>query len=99
MKTVQIQDNPTYSTDHLYLAAYLTCSGHDIVGTSSAGSRVSFEFAQTPELSAEVANFMSGALVPARKFSFEVLKLKRLIPRQMQTLKRDYKHGYDPTPR
>jgi hypothetical protein len=88
MKT---QDNPAYLTDHLYLAAYLTCSGHEIVGTSSAGGRVSFQFAQSPELSTHVANFMSGALIPARKFSFEVLKLKRLIPRP--TVKRGYKDG------
>jgi len=87
---MQTQDNRKYLTDHLYLAAYLTCSGHEIIGTSSEGSRVSFEFAQTPELSAAVANFMSGALVPARKFTFEVLKVKRLIPRQT-TLKRGLK--------
>lgn len=93
------QQQPAFQTDHLYLAAFLVCSGQEITGTSSIGSRVSFEFAQTPELSAEVANFMSGALVPARKFSFEVLKLKRLIPRHMQTMKRDYKHGYDETSR
>jgi hypothetical protein len=84
-------EQPAFATDHLYLAAYLTCSGHEIVGTSSMGGRVSFEFTQTPELSAHVANFMSGALVPARQFSFALLKLKRLIPRQ--TVKRDYKYA------
>jgi hypothetical protein len=91
VKIMQTQNNPAYLTDHLYLAAYLTCSGHEIIGTSSAGGRVSFEFTQTQQLSAAVASFMSGALVPARKFSFEVLKLKRLIPRQ--TLKRDYRYA------
>ncbi len=94
---METQNNSAYLTDHLYLAAYLTCSGHEIIGTSSAGGRVSFEFTQTPQLSDDVAGFMSGASVPARKFSFEVLKLKRLIPRQ--TMKRDYKDGYEELPR
>lgn len=94
---MQTQDNPAYLTDHLYLAAYLTCSGHEIVGTSSAGGRVSFEFTRTQQLSSDVANFMSGALVPARQFSFEVLKLKRLIPRQ--TVKRGYKDANEEIPR
>lgn len=90
---MQTQTNSSYFTDHLYLAAFLVCSGQEILGTSSAGSRISFEFTQTPELSAHVANFMSGALVPARQFSFEVLKLKRLIPRQ--TLKRGWKDAIE----
>jgi hypothetical protein len=97
VKNVKTMQNPIYLTDHLYLAAFLVCSGQEILGTSPAGSRISFEFTQTPELSAHVANFMSGALVPARQFSFEVLKLKRLIPRQ--TLKRDCTHAIEETHR
>jgi hypothetical protein len=31
---------------------------------------------------------MSGAAIPARQFSFEVLKLKRLLPRGTQTLEK-----------
>ncbi|HUJ93501.1 MAG TPA: hypothetical protein VLV88_13660 [Terriglobales bacterium] len=81
-------DVPTYRTDHLYLAAFLTCSGHEVVGTASDGSCVSFVFHQTPELSAAVAGFMSGAVIPARRFSFEVLKLKRLIPRSPQKMEK-----------
>jgi hypothetical protein len=81
-----------YPTDHLYLAAYLRCSGHEIVGTTCAGDRVSFIFHLTPALSADVAKFMSGAVVPARKFSFEVLKLKRLIPRSKRRLEKDEKY-------
>ncbi len=41
--------------------------------------RVSFEFENTPKLSADVARFMGDAVVPARQFSFEVLKLKRML--------------------
>jgi hypothetical protein len=99
VKRMQTQKNPAYLTDHLYLAAYLTCSGHEIIGTSSAGGRVSFEFTQTQQLSSAVASFMSGTLVPARKFSFEVLKLKRLIPGQTQTVKRDFRHAEEEIPR
>ena len=93
VKTVQTQSNLTYLTDHLYLAAFLACSGHEVVGTTFVGSRVSFEFTQTPTLSADVASFMSGASVPARQFSFEVLKLKRLLPKH--TVKRDSKDGHE----
>jgi len=69
----------TYSSDHLYLTAFLTCTGHKIVGTRRHGHRVAFEFAETAELLADVARFMGGAAVPARQFSFEVLKLKRTL--------------------
>lgn len=70
---------PTYASDHLYLVAFLTCTGHRIIGTQHHGHRVAFEFAETPELLADVAGFMGGASVPARQFSFEVLKLKRTL--------------------
>jgi hypothetical protein len=70
---------PTFSTDHLYLCAYLICLGHVFVATSHVGKRVCFEFADTPELNADVTRFMAGAAIPARQFSFEVLRLKRMI--------------------
>jgi hypothetical protein len=85
------EEQPAFATDHLYLAAFLVCSGQEIVGTSSVSGRVSFEFAQTPQLSIAVANFMSGALVPARSFAFQVLKLKRFFPRKIQTVEKNYK--------
>jgi len=81
-----------FPTDHLYLAAYLRCSGHEIVGTTCTRDRVSFIFHLTPALSADVAKFMSGAAIPARQFSFEVLKLKRLIPRSKQKMETDEKY-------
>jgi hypothetical protein len=93
------EEQPAFATDHLYLAAFLVCAGQEIVGTSSVGGRVSFEFTQTPQLSAAVANFMAGALVPARKFSFEVLKLKRLFPRKIQTVEKNYKDAHEQIPR
>jgi hypothetical protein len=40
---------------------------------------VAFQFKDTAQLNADVAGFMAGATVPARQFSFEVLKLKRMI--------------------
>jgi hypothetical protein len=73
------QQNPTYSTDHIYLCAFLVCVGHRIVAASHDGRRVSFEFSDTPQLNADVSGFMAGAVVPARRFSFEVLRLKRMI--------------------
>jgi hypothetical protein len=73
------EELPQFASDHLYLVGFLVCSGHSISGTSHNGSRVAFEFPKTPELLADVARFMSGALVPARQFSFELLKLKRML--------------------
>jgi hypothetical protein len=72
-------EQPRFASDHIYLVSFLVCSGHIIIGTSSKGTRVSFEFKKTPDLLADVARFMSGAMVPARQFSFEILKLKRTI--------------------
>jgi hypothetical protein len=73
------EKQPHFATDHLYLTGFLVCSGHSIIGTSRNGPRISFEFQKTPELLADVARFMGGALVPARQFSFELLKLKRML--------------------
>lgn len=72
--------------------AFLVCAGHDITDLVRNGRRVSFEFAQTPELLTDVAGFMSGALIPARQFSFELLKLKRMLnggQTQMDTLNKN----------
>ena len=76
---MEAKQQPTYASDHLYLVAFLTCTGHKIVGTQRHGYRVAFEFVETPELLANVAGFMGGAVIPARQFSFEVLKLKRTL--------------------
>jgi hypothetical protein len=72
-------DQAYFTTDHLYLTGFLICCGHNFASTSSTGRRISFEFQKTPELLADVARYMSGALVPARQFSFEILRLKRTI--------------------
>jgi hypothetical protein len=79
VEKMEQEQQPTYASDHLYLVAFLTCTGHKITGTRRQGYRVAFEFAETPELLADVARFMGGAAIPARQFSFEVLKLKRTL--------------------
>jgi hypothetical protein len=80
MKTVETQqEHPTFTSDHLYLVAYLICSGYHPFGSERTGSRIAFQFAKTPALLAAVAGFMSGAVIPARQFSFEILKLKRTV--------------------
>jgi Domain of unknown function (DUF5659) len=71
----------TYRTDHLYLAAFLVCRGHSILATRTEDSRVHFVFAETSQLASDASSFMAGGSVGARQFSFEILKLKRLIPR------------------
>lgn len=90
METVVQNSTSTFSSQHLYLVAFLVCAGHGITDLVRNGRRVSFEFAQTPELLTDVAGFMSGASIPARQFSFELLKLKRMLnggQTQMDTLK------------
>ncbi len=90
MDTVEKNSSPTFSSQHLYLVAFLVCAGHGVTNIVRNGRRVSFEFAQTTELPTDVAGFMSGALIPARQFSFELLKLKRMLnggQSQMDTLK------------
>ncbi len=71
--------NGIFASDHLYLSAFLKCCGHPIIGSSRNGARISFEFQETPDLLGDVAGFMGGAAIPARQFSFEVLKLKRTL--------------------
>jgi hypothetical protein len=78
-RRVKIMEEETFASDHLYLCAYLVCCGHNVVGRSRNGWRVSFEFHKTPELLGAVGQFMAGGVIPARQFSFEVLKLKRTL--------------------
>jgi hypothetical protein len=73
------KEQPTFSSNHLYLVAFLLCSGQRLHRAERARGRTVFEFRKTPELLAAVADFMSGASIPARKFSFEILKLKRVV--------------------
>ena len=70
---------PRFASDHIYLVSFLVCSGHNIIGTSRNGTRISFEFQKTRDLLDDVARFMGGGLIPARQFSFEILRLKRTI--------------------
>ena len=72
-------EQSVYSSDHLYLVAFLICGGQRLLHAERARGRTVFQFHKTPELQAAVADFMAGALIPARKFSFEILKLKRVI--------------------
>ena len=73
------EKQPIFSSDHIYLCAYLTCSGHNIIGSSRENGRIAFEFSKTQCLLSDVARFMSGAEIPARQFSFELLKIKRML--------------------
>jgi hypothetical protein len=66
-------------TDHLYVTAFLVCSGHNVIGTQRNGSRVSFTFNNSAQLSSDIASFLADGVIPARHFSFELLKLKRML--------------------
>jgi hypothetical protein len=75
----QIQQGSIFTSDHLYVVAYLICCGHQIIGTWRRGQRISFQFSNTPALCADVAGYMADGVVPARKFSLELLRLKRTL--------------------
>ena len=79
LRRVKKMEEKIFASDHIYLTAFLKCCGHPIIGSSRNGARISFEFHKTPELLGDVGRFMSDAAIPARPFSFEVLKLKRTI--------------------
>lgn len=73
---------PTFQTDHLYLAAFLVCQGHELVSLmANEGGRFHFAFSDSPEVRSSAGDYMAGGLVEARQFAFELLKLKRQIPR------------------
>jgi hypothetical protein len=75
---------PNFQTDHIYLAAFLISHGHDLVEVvGGEGGRLRFGFEDSSCVRSCAGDFMSGGLVEARKFSFELLKLKKLIPRQV----------------
>ncbi len=85
MKRIMHSDQPSgeYSTDHLYLAAFLICQGHPLAGTDQESSgRVRFLFENSQELRSDAANFLAGGQVDARQFSFTLLRLKKCFPRK-----------------
>ena len=81
LRQVEMGNNQAeiYATDHLYIVAFLVCSGHRVIGTSRHGGRVQFEFHKSPAVCSDVSRFMAGAAVPARQYSFEILRLKRTL--------------------
>jgi hypothetical protein len=84
VNTVQAE-NP-FSTDHLYLAAYLVCRGHSVASTKpTERGRISFLFSGTNEVRSAAADFMGGGQVEARQFAFTILRLKKSF--QQETLK------------
>ena len=86
-----------FNTDHLYLAGFLVCRGHAVTGTSSSRTgRVQFQFGDSEEVRSAVADFMADGQVPARQFSFEVLKLKKHLPKRQW---RNWKNGHVQTTR
>jgi hypothetical protein len=83
-----VKRGPTFETDHLYLAAFLICRGHELVSVvAGEGGRFRFGFPDTSGVRSSAGDFMAGGLVDARQFAFELLKLKRQIPRQVHTPK------------
>jgi hypothetical protein len=48
--TVEKNSNSIFSSQHLYLVAFLICAGHGVTRIIHNERRVSFEFSQTPEL-------------------------------------------------
>jgi hypothetical protein len=77
-----VKSGPTFQTDHIYLAAFLICHGHELVSVL-AGERGLFRFGfpDTSGVRSSAGEYMAGGLVDARQFAFELLKLKRRIPR------------------
>jgi hypothetical protein len=74
--------NPRYGTTHLYLASFLMCRGLELLGTETDGTeRIRFLFANSVEVRAAAADFLANGVVEAREFSFNLLKLKKLVPR------------------
>jgi Domain of unknown function (DUF5659) len=81
--TVNREQQTSYATDHLYLAAFLVCTGYRVIGTrADSHNRISFLFHASPELLSAAAQFLAGGQVDARQFSFELLKLKKLLPKR-----------------
>ena len=78
-------DTEPFSTDHLYLAAFLVCHGHGVVRTvPGIANRIHFVFEDSPGLRSKAADFMAGGKVDARQFSFALLKLKKTLPRNQK---------------
>jgi hypothetical protein len=51
---------PTFLTDHLALAAFLTCRGHAVTLVPTASGKIFFSFSQTESLNADAASFSEG---------------------------------------
>jgi hypothetical protein len=69
-----------FSSDHLYLCAFLLCRDHQLIGTSvGEGNRIFFAFEDSGPLRVSVSEFMCGGEIAARQYSLALLQLKKLI--------------------
>jgi hypothetical protein len=79
----QLSRTKPFSTDHFYLAGFLSCRGHEVIGTEpGSNGRVNFLFQNTCEVQSAAAEFLSGGQVEARQFAFAILKMKKFLPRK-----------------
>jgi len=86
--TETMPTNTLFETDHLYLAAFLVCHGHQLVRFQpGATGRVDFQFTDSGATRSCVADFMAGGQVNARQFAFTLRRLKKSFPNKTQTVR------------
>jgi hypothetical protein len=68
---------PTFSTLDVYVSAYLVMCANEVKVALQGSGKVSFRFADSAKVQADLANFEAGATVKASEFSCIVKDLKR----------------------
>jgi hypothetical protein len=68
---------PTFSTLDVYVAAYLVMCVNEVRIVLQGSGKVSFRFADSAKVQADLANFEAGAVVKASEFGGTIKDLKR----------------------
>jgi len=88
----------TFSTPYIFLAAFLTVRGYELLQVATKGRRGVFVFARKPELDADLAAFSGDGMVSVAQFVSGVGYLKRELHTAFDSEDgRDLRAGKQPT--
>jgi hypothetical protein len=83
-----MEQRELFRTDHIYLTAHLNLRGHRIVRTEEHENHTFFVFDRSDALDRDVTDFHADGSVPARSYALALLRVKKLIQRKDEEVKK-----------
>lgn len=68
-----------FATTNLWLAGFLLCRGHEILGTEDKKTMLRLVFENSPVSSGDIGDYGADGKVPARAFSKKMIGLREIL--------------------